>query len=134
MVRPSEHTCGSGLQTVNNLPFLAGGLQAATTVFWKIGWRRDNVYAQTMVDVAFLIEIIRGCFTEPRRRQGARGPSGDVSRGRRQGYEANRPRWRSEKTAANWMQQLERHAFPILGDMPSAASGAHPATWRASPG
>ena len=33
-------------------------------------------------------------------------------------YEANCPRWRSEKTAANWMQQMERHAFPILGDMP----------------
>lgn len=33
-------------------------------------------------------------------------------------YEANRPRWRSEKTAANWMQQMERHAFPILADMP----------------
>ncbi len=30
--------------------------------------------------------------------------------------EANRPRWRSEKTAANWLQQLERHAFPVLGD------------------
>ncbi len=33
-------------------------------------------------------------------------------------HEANRPRWRSEKTAANWMQQLERHAFPVLADMP----------------
>ncbi len=33
-------------------------------------------------------------------------------------YEANRPRWRSDKTAANWLQQLERHAFPILADLP----------------
>ena len=33
-------------------------------------------------------------------------------------YEANRPRWRSEKTAANWIQQLERHAFAVVGDMP----------------
>ena len=33
-------------------------------------------------------------------------------------FEANRPRWRSDKTAANWLQQLERHAFPILADLP----------------
>ena len=33
-------------------------------------------------------------------------------------YEANRPRWRSEKTAANWLQQMELHAFPILADLP----------------
>ena len=33
-------------------------------------------------------------------------------------YEANRPRWRSEKTAANWIQQLERHAFAVVGDIP----------------
>ena len=31
-------------------------------------------------------------------------------------YEANRPRWRSAKTAVNWTQQLERHAFPVLAD------------------
>ena len=33
-------------------------------------------------------------------------------------YEANRPRWRSEKTAANWLRQMELHAFPILADLP----------------
>ena len=33
-------------------------------------------------------------------------------------YEANRPRWRNAKVAANWMQQLERHAFQKLGDLP----------------
>ena len=33
-------------------------------------------------------------------------------------FSANRPRWRNAKVAANWMQQLERHAFPRLGDMP----------------
>ena len=31
---------------------------------------------------------------------------------------ANRPRWRSGKTASNWTQQLERHAFGALGDLP----------------
>ena len=32
-------------------------------------------------------------------------------------YEANRPRWRSEKVAAKWWQAMEKHAFPILGDL-----------------
>ena len=32
--------------------------------------------------------------------------------------EANRPRWRSNKTASNWTQQLERHAFGVIGDLP----------------
>ena len=32
-------------------------------------------------------------------------------------YDSLRPRWRNEKVAANWMQQLERHAFKRLGDM-----------------
>ena len=36
----------------------------------------------------------------------------------RQTFEANRPRWRSAKVAANWWQQMERHAFPRLGDIP----------------
>ena len=30
-------------------------------------------------------------------------------------FEANRARWRNAKVAANWLQQLERHAFPKLG-------------------
>ena len=33
-------------------------------------------------------------------------------------FEANKPRWRNGKHTATWWQSLERHAFPILGDMP----------------
>ena len=33
-------------------------------------------------------------------------------------HEANRPRWRSGKHVANWMQTLERHAMPTMGSMP----------------
>ena len=33
-------------------------------------------------------------------------------------FEANRPRWRNVKTAKNWTQQLQRHAFGVVGDMP----------------
>ena len=32
-------------------------------------------------------------------------------------FEANRPRWRNAKVEKNWMQQLERHAFRVLGKM-----------------
>ena len=32
-------------------------------------------------------------------------------------FEANRPRWRNAKVVKNWLQQLERHAFPVLGNM-----------------
>ncbi|MCY3818384.1 MAG: tyrosine-type recombinase/integrase [Gammaproteobacteria bacterium] len=32
-------------------------------------------------------------------------------------FEANRPRWRDGKTARNWMQGMERRAFPVIGDM-----------------
>ena len=32
-------------------------------------------------------------------------------------FEANRSRWRNAKVAANWLQQLERHAFPQLGNV-----------------
>ena len=31
--------------------------------------------------------------------------------------EANRPRWRNPKTDQNWTAALERHAFPILGNI-----------------
>ena len=36
----------------------------------------------------------------------------------RRTYETLRPRWRNKKVAVNWMQQLERHAFARLADMP----------------
>ena len=33
-------------------------------------------------------------------------------------HEANRPRWRNGRHIASWMQTLERHAMPTLGDTP----------------
>ena len=35
-----------------------------------------------------------------------------------QTFEANRPRWRNDKVAKNWLQQLERRALPVMGEMP----------------
>ena len=33
-------------------------------------------------------------------------------------FAANKPRWRNGKHTKGWWQSLERHAFPIIGDMP----------------
>ena len=33
-------------------------------------------------------------------------------------HEANLPRWRNGKHTTGWLQSLERHAFPVIGDMP----------------
>ena len=32
-------------------------------------------------------------------------------------FEANRPRWRDGKTARNWLQGMEKRAFPVIGEM-----------------
>ena len=32
-------------------------------------------------------------------------------------FQANLPRWRDGKTARNWMQGMEKRAFPVIGDM-----------------
>ena len=36
----------------------------------------------------------------------------------RAAHEANRPRWRNTKHITSWMQTLERHAMPKLGNIP----------------
>ena len=33
-------------------------------------------------------------------------------------HETNRPRWRNARHIGSWMQTLERHAMPTLGNMP----------------
>ncbi|MYD94728.1 MAG: tyrosine-type recombinase/integrase [Chloroflexi bacterium] len=35
-----------------------------------------------------------------------------------QTYQSYRPRWRSEKVAAVWLQSMERYAFPVIGMLP----------------
>ena len=37
-------------------------------------------------------------------------------------YEANRPRWRNAKHEATWWQSLERHVFPVIGNMAGVCS------------
>ena len=38
-------------------------------------------------------------------------------------FEASKGRWRNAKTTRNWIQQLELHAFPVIGDKPVNAIG-----------
>ena len=33
-------------------------------------------------------------------------------------HELNIPRWKNAKRAISWIQTLERHAFPVIGDFP----------------
>ena len=33
-------------------------------------------------------------------------------------YEANKPRWRNGKHTLSWLQTLEKHAYPVLADLP----------------
>ena len=33
-------------------------------------------------------------------------------------HAANKPRWRNDRHAASWLQTLERHAMPVLGNTP----------------
>lgn len=32
-------------------------------------------------------------------------------------FEAKKPRWRDGKTARNWIQDMEKRAFPVIGEM-----------------
>ena len=46
----------------------------------------------------------------------AKSPTFEVAT--RKVFEANMARWRNGKHTKSWLQSMERHAFPILGDMP----------------
>ena len=54
-------------------------------------------------------------------------------------HEANKPRWRNPRHAANWMQTLERHVVPTLGNAPldsidrTAVLGVLKRIWTSKP-
>ena len=33
-------------------------------------------------------------------------------------HETLKPRWRNDQNTVSWKKTLQRHAFPVLGDMP----------------
>lgn len=46
-------------QVANDLPFVNGTKRPEATLMWHIGWQRDNIYAESWVDVLHLISLIR---------------------------------------------------------------------------
>ena len=49
-------------QTVNDQPFIMGGKYPEAAAIWHIGWRRNDIYAESWVDVFHLIRLIREHF------------------------------------------------------------------------
>jgi len=49
--------------TINDVPFIMGGRHTKATVIWKMGWRRDDEYAMSWIDVSCLIREIRDYFS-----------------------------------------------------------------------
>ena len=56
-------TVEPGCQTINDRPFLMGGRHTGTTALWHIGWRRNDAYAVSWIDVSQLIGRIQEYFT-----------------------------------------------------------------------
>lgn len=49
-------------QTINNCPFLMGGRHSETTVLWRMGWRRNDTYAESWIDLSEINGRIREYF------------------------------------------------------------------------
>ena len=54
---------GPNCNTINDVPFIMGGRHAKATVVWKMGWRRDDNYATSWIDVSCLIGEMRDYFS-----------------------------------------------------------------------
>lgn len=59
-------TVSRDCQTVNDKPFIMGKRHTGTTEIWRVGWRRDDTYAESWIDVLHLIGKIQDYFTNPR--------------------------------------------------------------------
>ena len=59
---------GADCRTTNDQPFIKGGWHTGTTVLWHVGWRRDDAFAESWMDVSHLIGEIQDYFTKPRPR------------------------------------------------------------------
>lgn len=49
-------------QTINDSPFLMSGHHNGTTALWRIGWRREDAYAVSLIDVSQLVKRIQDYF------------------------------------------------------------------------
>ena len=52
-------------ETINDFPFLMGGRKIGTTALWRVGWRRNDAYAVSQLDILQLIRIIQEFFGNP---------------------------------------------------------------------
>ena len=59
-------TVRADCQTINDQPFVKGGRFKATVVMWHVGWRRNDAYAESWIDVSHLIGKIQDYFDNPR--------------------------------------------------------------------
>ncbi len=59
-------TVRADCRTINDQPFIKGGWLKGTTVTWHVGWRRNDAYAESWVDVSHLIGRIQDYFDSPR--------------------------------------------------------------------
>ncbi len=58
---PVEPNCN----TIDDKPFIMGSRHTGSTVVWKMGWRKDNEYATSWIDLSLLIPEIRDYFSSP---------------------------------------------------------------------
>ena len=59
-------TVDPGCNTVNDVPFLKGSRHTGTSDLWHIGWRRNDSYAVSWIEISELIGRIREYFGTPR--------------------------------------------------------------------
>lgn len=51
-----------GCQTVNDSPFVMGAHHTGPTVSWRVGWRRNDAYAVSWIDLSWLIGRMQDFF------------------------------------------------------------------------
>ncbi|MDE2925630.1 MAG: hypothetical protein OXT71_04445 [Acidobacteriota bacterium] len=55
-------TVGPDCQTANESPFIQRGSLVGNTVMWRVGWRRNDTYSASWIDVSRLIRQIQDYF------------------------------------------------------------------------
>lgn len=58
-------TVEADCQTVNNQPFVNGARLVEKTLMWRVGWRRNDAYAKSWINVSHLIRKIQDHFYRP---------------------------------------------------------------------
>ena len=51
---------------IDGVPFVQVGMYRGSSVVWKMGWRRGNIYANSFIEVVLLVHEIRDFFSNAR--------------------------------------------------------------------